>query len=684
MPYKSVSEIPDRIKGTPKQKRMWMHVWNSAYAAAIKDGKSPKEAESIAFERASGVLKKRKANMEGLMPGAAAVVRGMIAQFKGKTKRENGHDFPAAAYAYVGDADQPSTWKLRLWETPTSKETAKQVGMAVAALGPGGFRGNKADIPSAALSAVKAKVKSAWRRTHKGETGKMPAHLAAAFSADPVAVEAKLPWANFAVLADGAEAAAEEENPEYVIRYGPVMKTGDYSDKGLGVVTVDDLAKNAASFQPADMDLQHLSDQVQTILDGKLGALVALHHDADAEPDVLYGTVMVPAWLDALQQTPDERQVSTTWHIPTRTIQKMAWVVEPRVEGAKLEDAYATFSQEMYATLAPSKHNTYPGQRAIQRLHDQAAEAGAVCKRPSANGSAKMHSAHERDGLQAIHDAACAHGASCDNQAVKEATPYPYYGGLFAAAPTTTGAADTSQEDTRMKPSELLKKLAQLAADEEAKGTVNTDGDSDDDEEEGEGTGGGEGEKQGEQQPAPAPATAKKKGAPAEERQPVAAGMSRNDPEWSRLSAENARLRREKIDRKAAEVAEAAVKAEKIFPSEQAVFAALYAQAMSDDEALIPTLAHLGANSDGSGGVNSRVALIERYLEITPAHKMTQEMLAAPARALFSMANPSGTAFKQDDNVPPNESEMTELIGKTSVGRALLNQRDGVTRPHAN
>ena len=83
----------------------------------------------------------------------------------GKTKEENGSSFPAAAYAYVPDPNEPSTWKLRLWEDPDKKVTAKQVGMAVAALG-AGFRGNKAEIPADDLPKVKEKILSAWKQAN--------------------------------------------------------------------------------------------------------------------------------------------------------------------------------------------------------------------------------------------------------------------------------------------------------------------------------------------------------------------------------------------------------------------------------------------------------------------------------------------------------------------------------------
>ena len=80
-------------------------------------------------------------------------------------KTEDGVEYPAEAFAYVPDPEKPSTWKLRLWESPDDKITARQVGMAVAALG-AGFRGNKVEIPAGDLGSVKAKVRSAWSKAN--------------------------------------------------------------------------------------------------------------------------------------------------------------------------------------------------------------------------------------------------------------------------------------------------------------------------------------------------------------------------------------------------------------------------------------------------------------------------------------------------------------------------------------
>lgn len=81
------------------------------------------------------------------------------------TKTENGENFPSTDYAYVPDPDMPSTWKLRLTATPGGIPDSGIVGAAIAALGKG-FRGNKVEIPSAELAAVKAKVKAAWKKAN--------------------------------------------------------------------------------------------------------------------------------------------------------------------------------------------------------------------------------------------------------------------------------------------------------------------------------------------------------------------------------------------------------------------------------------------------------------------------------------------------------------------------------------
>jgi len=79
-------------------------------------------------------------------------------------KTEDSIEFPAEAYAYVPDSEKSTTWKLRLWEDSEKKVTKAQLGRATAALSPGGFRGQKVAIPAADLSAVKRKIRAAYRK----------------------------------------------------------------------------------------------------------------------------------------------------------------------------------------------------------------------------------------------------------------------------------------------------------------------------------------------------------------------------------------------------------------------------------------------------------------------------------------------------------------------------------------
>jgi len=80
------------------------------------------------------------------------------------TKTDGGQRFPAAAYAYVPDPEKSSTWKLRLWETPEKKITRAQLGRATAAFSPGGFRGQRVELPSGDIAKVKAKIRAAYRQ----------------------------------------------------------------------------------------------------------------------------------------------------------------------------------------------------------------------------------------------------------------------------------------------------------------------------------------------------------------------------------------------------------------------------------------------------------------------------------------------------------------------------------------
>lgn len=77
------------------------------------------------------------------------------------TKVEDGEAYLSSAYAYA-PSDNPSDWKLRL-QDKTHKVTKAQLGVAAAAFSPGGFRGQKVQIPGEDISEAKRKIRAAYK-----------------------------------------------------------------------------------------------------------------------------------------------------------------------------------------------------------------------------------------------------------------------------------------------------------------------------------------------------------------------------------------------------------------------------------------------------------------------------------------------------------------------------------------
>jgi len=111
------------------------------------DGGEP-EWGRIEFEQDGGVAEGEVARMANEKP----------------MRTEDGVRYPAEAYAYVPDPQKPSTWKLRVWETPEKKVTRAQLGRAAAALSPGGYRGRRVQIPRGDLAKVKARLRAEYRK----------------------------------------------------------------------------------------------------------------------------------------------------------------------------------------------------------------------------------------------------------------------------------------------------------------------------------------------------------------------------------------------------------------------------------------------------------------------------------------------------------------------------------------
>ncbi|MDE2099054.1 MAG: hypothetical protein KGL39_17505 [Patescibacteria group bacterium] len=97
-------------------------------------------------------------------------------------KTENGVEFPASDYAHVPDKHHPSTWKLRLTSEPGGKPDARHVGAAIAAISPEGYRGERAEIPEAAMGSVKERLRGAWKEANPDkDEADMPEHIQKAF-----------------------------------------------------------------------------------------------------------------------------------------------------------------------------------------------------------------------------------------------------------------------------------------------------------------------------------------------------------------------------------------------------------------------------------------------------------------------------------------------------------------------
>ncbi|RLC65116.1 MAG: hypothetical protein DRI01_01965 [Chloroflexi bacterium] len=81
-------------------------------------------------------------------------------------KTDGGQKYTANDYLYVPDPNKPSTWKLRVAEYVNGKKqiTVAQLGRAAAALSPGGFRGQKVQLPPGEISKVKSKLRSLYKK----------------------------------------------------------------------------------------------------------------------------------------------------------------------------------------------------------------------------------------------------------------------------------------------------------------------------------------------------------------------------------------------------------------------------------------------------------------------------------------------------------------------------------------
>jgi hypothetical protein len=169
-------------------------------------------------------------------PGARILLYKRHGAALGKaTKRENGLDFRAGDYAYTPDAEKPGTWKLRLAERPGTAPTARQVGRAVAALGSGGFRGQRVEIPASDLMAVKRRVLAAWLKANPDEgRDAAPAVLKALAGRTATELDAEslgAAWAGLEALPVEEPGIFEKWLGPLLVRLAALRKEHDYPDE---------------------------------------------------------------------------------------------------------------------------------------------------------------------------------------------------------------------------------------------------------------------------------------------------------------------------------------------------------------------------------------------------------------------------------------------------------------------
>lgn len=167
MPYSGISDadLPAAVKRLPKRLReIWVAVFNDAY-----DPEDEGKAFRAAWAAARNAQKQKEAGAMGqtfrsFAELGAAVLAGVEepATAAKATKTDGGKVYTAAAYLYVPDEEKPSTWKLKIEESP-GEITVAQLGRAAAALSPAGFMGQRVEMTPDERSMAARKLIALYR-----------------------------------------------------------------------------------------------------------------------------------------------------------------------------------------------------------------------------------------------------------------------------------------------------------------------------------------------------------------------------------------------------------------------------------------------------------------------------------------------------------------------------------------
>jgi hypothetical protein len=451
---------------------------------------------------------------------------------------------------------------------------------------------------------------------------------------------------------------------DFVLRSGLIFRAGDYPDKEFSM-TPAELAEAVEAFEPCAVDLEH----TDTVLSGKLGQLeqIALSEDGTG----LNGVVRLPKWLDDAIGV-GERKVSATWDRATKKLLGLALVLSPRVPDAALMSAYAAFTAahpDANVDFVAPRHDTPPGQSALQRLHDIAADSGATCAKPKA---AAMSSKHELDAIQSIHDTAVANGATC--VAIKP-TDYPVssypvgYGATATGAtvsappldvapattppavPAATAPAAAAATTTPPKEGRSMSWKDKLLA------AISGMPDTDD-----EAPPAAPGAPAAPAAPAPAVAMATEPVALTEARRLADAQRGRAEA----AEAENRRLVAERIQERAIAFADKALAESRALPAEREAIISDYMQRATDDT-LYGTV-----NFGPEGKTTTRIGLLEAAFAAREPHKLTAAQVAPALLSLLQGHRDTPAQDAGEREATPEE--VRKLISLTPAGAAYLSE----------
>jgi len=219
-------------------------------------------------------------------------------------KVEEGFEFPAEAYLYVPDPDKPSTWKLRIWETPDDKITRAQLGRAAAALGPG-FRGQRVDLPQEDRRTCARKLIGLYRKLDVPDE-EIPDYL----------------WRIAGMTAS---------DDDIIEREAILCVAGEYPDKGITLTEVDlDVLASSAAQREVPIRIEHIS----TPLDGYLGKVKRAWREGKYLKAILEFTR--PAWELLARAGARELSIGIT---QDKKLREVSVVRNPRVAEARVFSA---------------------------------------------------------------------------------------------------------------------------------------------------------------------------------------------------------------------------------------------------------------------------------------------------------------------------------------------------------